>query len=228
MNSELERIARLIDHTNLKPFATRKDIEKLCTEALQYNFWSVCVNPSWVEWAYKLLKNSDVKVCTVIGFPLGATLSTVKVHEARKVIDVGAAEVDMVLNIGALKDGDHNVVKNEIEKVVEVASEEDVLVKVILETCYLTEDEIVTACRLVKEAGAHFVKTSTGFGTAGATLEHVKLMRVSVGEMLGVKASGGIRTREQVLAMIDAGATRIGTSSGVSIMEEIIQIDSNE
>ena len=204
-------ISRYIDHTNLKPYASKEDIIRLCDEAIQYNFYAVCVNPYRVKLAKDYLreKGADVRVASVIGFPLGATPTEVKVFEAKRALEDGADELDMVINIGALKDGDYEYVKNDIAEVV----------KVILETCYLTDEEKVKACELAKEAGADFVKTSTGFGTGGATVEDVRLMRKVVGPEMGVKASGGIRTYEQALAMIEAGATRIGTSSGVRIVE---------
>jgi len=214
-------IARYIDHTNLKPYATREDIIKLCDEAIQYGFYAVCVNPYRVKLAKDYLreKGADVKVASVIGFPLGATPTEVKVFEAKNALDDGADELDMVINIGALKDGDYEYVKNDIAEVVKVAHKRGTKVKVIIETCYLTDEEKVKACELAKEAGADFVKTSTGFGTGGATVEDVKLMRKVVGPDMGVKAAGGIRTYEQALAMIEAGANRIGTSSGVKIVE---------
>ncbi|WP_461867127.1 deoxyribose-phosphate aldolase [Thermococcus sp.] len=214
-------IAKFIDHTNLKAYATKEDIIKLCDEAKKYGFYAVCVNPYRVKLAKDYLseKGSNIKVATVIGFPLGATPTEVKVAEAKKALDDGADELDMVINIGALKDGDYDYVRKDIEEVVKVAHEKEAKVKVIIETCYLTEVEKIKACELAKEAGADFVKTSTGFGTGGATVEDVRLMRKVVGEEMGVKAAGGIRTYEQALAMIEAGATRIGTSSGVKIMK---------
>ncbi|ASI99481.1 deoxyribose-phosphate aldolase [Thermococcus celer] len=212
-------IAKYIDHTNLKPYATAEDVVKLCEEAKEYGFYAVCVNPYRVKLAKETLMGSGVKVASVIGFPLGATPTEVKVFEAKRALDDGADELDMVLNIGALKDKDYEYVKRDIAEVVKVAHERGALVKVIIETCYLTEEEKVKACELAKEAGADFVKTSTGFGSGGATVEDVKLMRKVVGEEMGVKAAGGIRTYEQALAMIEAGATRIGTSSGVKIVE---------
>ncbi|WP_010479497.1 deoxyribose-phosphate aldolase [Thermococcus zilligii] len=213
-------IAKYIDHTNLKPYATSEDIKRLCDEAIQYGFYAVCVNPYRVKLAREYLKEkkADVKVASVIGFPLGATPTEVKVFEAKKALEDGADELDMVINIGALKDRDYDYVRRDIEEVVKVAHEKGARVKVIIETCYLTEEEKVRACELAKEAGADFVKTSTGFGTGGATVDDVKLMRRVVGESMGVKASGGIRTYEQALAMIRAGANRIGTSSGVEIV----------
>ncbi|AMQ18643.1 deoxyribose-phosphate aldolase [Thermococcus peptonophilus] len=214
-------IAKYIDHTNLKPYATKEDIIKLCDEAIEYGFYAVCVNPYRVKLAKDYLreKNANIKVASVIGFPLGATPTEVKVFEAKKALDDGADELDMVINIGALKDKDYEYVKNDIAEVVKVAHERGAKVKVIIETCYLTEEEKVKACELAKEAGADFVKTSTGFGTGGATVEDVRLMRKVVGPEIGVKAAGGIRTYEQALAMIEAGANRIGTSSGVKIVK---------
>ncbi|MBU5454811.1 deoxyribose-phosphate aldolase [Caproiciproducens sp. MSJ-32] len=211
-------LAKMIDHTLLKADATTEAIEKLCNEALEYNFASVCVNPANVAKAASMLKGSDVKVCTVIGFPLGATTPEVKAFETEDAIRNGAQEVDMVINIGKLKDKDYDYVKRDIEAVVNAAKGK-ALTKVIIETCLLTDEEKVTACKLAKEAGADFVKTSTGFSTGGATKEDIKLMRETVGSELGVKASGGVRTREDALAMIENGATRIGASSGIAICE---------
>ena len=207
---------KYIDHTLLKAFATEDDIRKLCNEAIEYDFASVCVNPCHVKFASQLLGLSDVKVCTVIGFPLGANSSDVKAFEAKKAIEDGAEEVDMVINVGKAKQGDWDFVRDDIRKVREAAK--DKLLKVIVETCYLTDEEIFKACIMAKEAEADFVKTSTGFGTGGATAEHVKLMRDAVGEQMGVKASGGVRTKEDAMKMIDAGATRIGTSNGKDII----------
>lgn len=213
-------IAKMIDHTLLKPQAEKSDIEKLCNEAKQYEFISVCINPYFVDLAYSLLKDTDVKVCTVIGFPLGANTIESKVYEAVDAIKRGAAEIDMVLNIGALKSGDYGYVKREIEAVVKAAkSYGDIIVKVILETCYLTDEEKIKACKITVDAGADFVKTSTGFGTGGATVEDVRLMRNAVGEEFGVKASGGVKTVEAAKAMIEAGANRIGASAGIQIVE---------
>ena len=212
-------IAKYIDHTNLKSYATKEDIIKLCEEAKKYGFYAVCVNPYRVKLAKEHLKGTDIKVASVIGFPLGATPTEVKVFEAKKALENGADELDMVINIGALKDKDYEYVKKDIEDVTKVAHEKGAIVKVIIETCYLSEEEKEIACKLVMEAGADFVKTSTGFGTGGATIEDVKLMRKVVGDKLGVKAAGGIRTYEEALAMINAGANRIGTSSGVKIIE---------
>ena len=213
-----KELARMIDHTILKAEATEKEIEKLCKEALEYNFASVCVNPSMVEKAYSLLKESEVKVCTVIGFPLGATTTEVKAFETEDVIKKGATEVDMVINVGKLKEGNVEYVKKDIEAVVNAAKGK-ALTKVIIETCLLTDEEKVIACQLSKEAGADFVKTSTGFSTGGATAADIKLMRETVGPDMGVKASGGVRSREDALAMIVNGATRIGASASIAICE---------
>ena len=207
---------KYIDHTILKAFATEDDVRKICNEAIEYDFASVCINPCHVKFAAQLLGLSDVKVCTVIGFPLGANSSDVKAFEAKKAIEDGADEVDMVINVGKAKKGDWDYVRDDIRKVREAAK--DKLLKVIVETCYLTDEEIFKACIMAKEAEADFVKTSTGFGTGGATVEHVKLMRDAVGEQMGVKASGGVRTKEDAMKMIDAGATRIGTSNGKDII----------
>jgi deoxyribose-phosphate aldolase len=214
----MTNIASLIDHTLLKAEATAPQIEQLCKEAAEYNFASVCVNPAWVSLAAKQLENSEVKVCTVIGFPLGAATSETKAFETSDAIEKGAGEIDMVLNIGALKSGLEDVVKSDVEAVV-AAAKGKAIVKVILEVCLLTDEEIKLASRLSKEAGADFVKTSTGFSTGGATVEAVRLMRATVGPELGVKASGGVRSLEDVEQMVEAGATRIGASSGVQIMQ---------
>ena len=217
-------LAKMIDHTILKANATQSDIEKLCEEAKKYNFASVCVNPYWVPLASDLLKNSTVKVCTVIGFPLGATSSESKAYETEIAILQGADEVDMVINVGAMKNNQTDIVENDILSVVNSARKtgktqnKNIIVKVILETCYLTKDEIKNACLCAKNAGADFVKTSTGFGTGGATVEDVSLMKETVGSSMEVKASGGIRDYETAIKMIEAGATRLGTSSGISIV----------
>ncbi|WP_391116107.1 deoxyribose-phosphate aldolase [Psychrobacillus sp. L3] len=213
-----QNIAALIDHTLLKQNATKEQIEKLCEEAKKYTFASVCVNPTWVKLSAELLQESPVKVCTVIGFPLGASTSEVKAFETKNAIENGADEIDMVINVGALKDANFDFVKNDIVAVVNAAKEK-AIVKVILETCLLTNEEIIKASELSKEAGANFVKTSTGFSTSGATVEAVKLMRETVGADLGVKASGGVRSLEDLQEMVDAGASRIGASSGVDIMQ---------
>lgn len=212
-------IAKYIDHTLLKADATKSQIETLCEEAKDYRFCSVCVNPTWVSLAANLLKETDVKVCTVIGFPLGATTAESKAFETVNAIHNGAKEIDMVINIGALRGGDLETVKKDIEAVVNAAKNQ-AIVKIIIETSLLTDEEIVTACRLSVEAGADFVKTSTGFSTGGATVHDIKLMRQTVGPNIGVKASGGVRTASDAKAMIEAGATRIGASSGVNIVKD--------
>lgn len=218
--------ASLIDHTLLKPEASESDIRKLCDEAVQFGFASVCVNPGWVKKAAGFLKGSGVPVCTVIGFPLGATLSDVKAYEARRSIFNGASEVDMVINIGALKSGDVCAVEDDIRAVVEAAHENGVLCKVIIETALLTDEEKVRACLASKNAGADFVKTSTGFSKGGATVEDIALMRRTVGTALGVKASGGVKGIDDARAMFAAGATRIGASVGVKIAQEASGIKS--
>jgi deoxyribose-phosphate aldolase len=212
--------ASLIDHTLLKPEASEADIKRLCNEAAQFGFASVCVNPAWVKKASEFLHGSSVPVCTVIGFPLGATLPDVKAYEARRAIFNGAREVDMVINVGALKSGDDCAVEDDIRTVVEAGHENGVLVKVIIETALLTDEEKVRACLASKNAGADFVKTSTGFAKGGATVEDVSLMRRTVGSALGVKASGGVKGIEDARAMFEAGATRIGASVGVKIAQE--------
>lgn len=211
-------IAAMIDHTLLKADATRQEIETLCSEAKEYNFFSVCVNPTWVSAASELLKGSGVKVCTVIGFPLGATTSETKAFEAKNAIELGADEVDMVINIGDLKNQQDVRVENDIRAVVEAAKGK-ALTKVIIETSLLTKEEKIRACELAIKAGADYVKTSTGFSTGGATAEDVTLMRNVVGPNIGVKASGGVRSTEDAEKMIQAGATRIGASSGVAILK---------
>ncbi|MDA1476888.1 deoxyribose-phosphate aldolase [Bacillus changyiensis] len=210
-------IANKIDHTALKPHTQKLDIQKLIEEAKTYQFASVCVNPTWVEFAAKELAGTNVDVCTVIGFPLGANTSETKAFETKDAIEKGATEVDMVINIAALKDGENDFVEADIRSVVEAAAGK-ALVKVIIETCLLTDEEKERACRLAVAAGADFVKTSTGFSTGGATVEDIALMRKTVGPDIGVKASGGIRTKADVEQMISAGASRIGASAGVSIV----------
>lgn len=212
--------ASLIDHTLLKPEASENDIKKLCQEAAQFGFASVCVNPAWVKKAAEFLHGSGVPVCTVIGFPLGATLSDVKAYEARRAIFNGATEVDMVINVGALKSGDDCTVEDDIRAVATAAHENGVLLKVIIETALLTDEEKVRACIASKNAGADFVKTSTGFAKGGATVDDVALMRRTVGSALGVKASGGVKGIDDARAMFEAGATRIGASVGVKIAQE--------
>lgn len=211
-------IAGMIDHTLLKANALKEEITKLTEEAKKYEFASVCVNPTWVKYAAEQLAGTNVKVCTVIGFPLGASTSAAKAFETKDAIANGATEVDMVINIGALKDKQDDLVLSDIKAVVEAAGEK-ALVKVIIETCLLTDEEKVRACKLAVQAGADFVKTSTGFSTGGATPEDVALMRKTVGDQTCVKASGGVRSLEDMKAMIEAGANRIGASSGVKIME---------
>ena len=207
---------KYIDHTLLKPEATREQILKLCEEAKTYNFASVCVNPCWVSFCKEQLKNTDVKVCTVIGFPLGANTSQVKAFETQQAVNNGADEIDMVMNIGMFKSNQFEYVENDIRRIVNIAGGKTV--KVILETCLLSDEDIIKACKICVAAGAHFVKTSTGFSTAGATIEAVKLMVNTVAGKCKVKASGGIRTPENFEKMIALGAERIGTSSGVSLM----------
>lgn len=212
--------ASLIDHTLLKPDASESDIRKLCDEAARFGFASVCVNPGWVKKASEFLRGTSVPVCTVIGFPLGATLPDVKAYEARRAIFNGAREVDMVINIGALKSGDDCLVEDDIRAVTDAAHENGVLCKVIIETALLTDEEKVRACLASRNAGADFVKTSTGFSTGGATVHDVALMRRTVGSALGVKASGGVKGIDDARAMFEAGATRIGASVGVKIAQE--------
>ena len=213
------QLARMIDHTLLKPDATADKIAQLCFEARKYHFASVCVNPTNVKLCADLLRNSDVKVCTVIGFPLGATPTEVKVFETKNAIENGATEIDMVINIGALKAGDSELVARDIHEIVQISHAANALVKVIIEAALLTDDEKVVACLLAKEAGADFVKTSTGFSSGGATVHDVTLMRRAVGPDLGVKAAGGIHTHEEAEQMIAAGATRIGASAGIKIIQ---------
>ena len=211
-----EDLAGYIDHTLLKPEATEADILRLCREAIHYRFKTVCVNPAYVRTACAALQGSPVGVCTVIGFPLGATTTAVKAFEAAEAVAGGAAEIDMVINVGMLKSGRADYVKAEVAAVVEAAAGRTV--KVILETGLLSEAEKLLACRLAREGGAHFVKTSTGFCPGGATVSDVRLLREAGGPAMGVKASGGVRTREAALALLAAGATRIGTSSGIAII----------
>ena len=212
------KLEKYIDHTILAPDATEAQVEQVLDEALKYDFASVCIEPYWVKKATEALKDSDVKVCTVIGFPLGANKTATKVFEAKEAIKDGADELDMVLNVGELKAKHDDRVLEDIKEVVDTCHAQDKLVKVIIEACLLTDEEKVKACQLAKEAGADFVKTSTGFSTSGATVEDVALMRKTVGKDLGVKASGGIHSKKEALAMIDAGATRLGASSGVKII----------
>lgn len=211
-------LAKYIDHTLLKPEATKKEIDQILSEAKEHQFASVCVNPHWVSYCSEKLEGADVEVCTVIGFPLGATTLETKIFETKEAINNGATEIDFVINIGELKNGKDSFIKKEIESIVETAGDA-ITTKVIIETSLLTDEEKVLACKLAKKAGADFVKTSTGFSSGGATVEDISLMRETVGEKMGVKASGGVRDRKTALKMIEAGATRIGASAGVSIVK---------
>ncbi|MEW6208002.1 MAG: deoxyribose-phosphate aldolase [Acidobacteriota bacterium] len=215
-------MALYIDHTLLKPDATRDEILKLCEEGARYGFASVCINPVWVREAACALRGSGVKVCTVIGFPLGANAPDTKAYEARRALFDGASELDMVINIGALKSGDYALVRRDIAGVVEVAREAGSMVKVIIETALLTDEEKIKACEIARDAGADFVKTSTGFSKGGATAADIALMRKTVGSLMGVKASGGVKDLKQAQEMIRAGATRIGASVGVKIVQEAL------
>ena len=220
MSLSREKLAKMIDSTNVKATASRSDIEKLCKDAVHHGFGCVCVNPIYVKLASQLLKGSDVKVCSTVGFPFGATLPEIKALEAIKAVENGAQELDMVINLSALKSGNYEAVKKDIAAVVDAKRlDERVIVKVIIETACLTDEEKIVACKLAKDAGADFVKTCTGFFGKGATVEDVRLMRQTVGEAMGVKAAGGIRTYADAVAMIRAGANRIGTSTAVQIIE---------
>jgi len=216
-----EKMASLIDQTLLKPDATKNDIRRLCQEAMNYGFWSVCVNPSYISLAATILRDTEVKICSVVGFPLGANTPEVKALEAEKALRDGANEIDMVINLGALKSGDYELVKRDITYVVKqgIRFQRDTIVKVIIETGLLSDNEKALACQVVKESGANFVKTSTGINTRGATVQDVKFIRKIVGPEFGVKASGGIRTYGEAVKLIEAGANRIGTSSGISIIK---------
>ncbi|WP_031513905.1 deoxyribose-phosphate aldolase [Desulfofalx alkaliphila] len=218
-----KQLAAMIDHTLLRPTATKDDIIMLCKEAADYSFASVCVNPCHVPLAVEQLQGTDIAVCTVIGFPLGCSTTAAKTFEAKDAVSNGAQELDMVINIGALKAGKQEIVLEDIKAVVAAAQviNPSVIIKVIIETCYLSKDEKITACQLARRAGAHYVKNSTGFGSGGATVEDVWLMRKTVGPHLGVKAAGGIKTASQALALIEAGATRIGASAGIAIVNEM-------
>ena len=215
-----DEIARFIDHTLLKPEATPAQIERLCDEARRYGFAAVCVNPVYVRLAAERLQGAEVAVCSVVGFPLGATTTAAKVYEARQALADGAGELDMVIHVGALKAGDYERAQEDIAAVADVCHKGGALLKVIIETALLDDAEKVTACRLAQAAGADFVKTSTGFAGGGATAEDVRLMRQTVGPRMGVKAAGGIRSYADALAMIEAGANRIGASAGVRIVEQ--------
>lgn len=216
----MENLNKYFDHTALAAAATTEDIKKLCAEAREYDFYSVCVNGCYVPLASKELEGTDVKVAAVIGFPLGAMSIDSKVFETNDCCSNGASEIDMVINVGALKEGNYEYVQDDIAAVVSAADEYDAIVKVIIETCLLTDEEVVKACELSVAAGAEFVKTSTGFSTGGATVHHIKLMRETVGNLAKIKASGGIRDLEACKAMIEAGADRIGASASVKIMQE--------
>ena len=213
-------VAGMIDHTLLKPDATKREIETLCSEAKEFGFASVCVNPTWVATCARLVRGSSVAVCSVVGFPLGATTADTKQYETRRAIFDGAREIDMVINVGALKSGDYRVVERDIEAVTSPCRDCGALSKVIIEAALLTDDEKVTACTLAKAAGADYVKTSTGFGPGGATASDVALMRRAVGDEMGVKAAGGVRDFEGLQAMVAAGATRVGASAGVKIVQQ--------
>ena len=215
----MKPLNKYFDHTLLKPEATSAQIDKLCEEAREYDFYSVCVNSWYAARCMENLRGADVKIAAVVGFPLGACTTATKAFETEEACKDGASEVDMVLNVGVFKDGDYDYIREDIYAVVEAAAKYNAIVKVILETCLLSDSEIEEACKLAKEAGAHFVKTSTGFNAAGATVEDVALMKKTVGDALEVKASGGIRDYAQAMAMIEAGADRIGASASVAIME---------
>jgi deoxyribose-phosphate aldolase len=223
-----QAVAALIDHTLLKPEATQGDIAHLCAEAQEFGFASACINPCWVRFAATQLAGAKSRVCTVIGFPLGANQTRTKIAEAELALTQGATELDMVQNIGALRSGQLSIVRDEITAIAQHAHSRNAIVKVILETCLLTEEEKITACRIAVESRADFVKTSTGFSISGATVEDVKLMRETVGESVGVKASGGIRTVDDLRRMIAAGANRIGTSSGVAILRGLRSAESSD
>ncbi len=214
---EIDKIAKMIDHTELKASSGKKKIRNLCNEAIKFGFISVCVNPAYVKFAKEQLAGSEVIVCSVIGFPLGMNTSEIKALEAAKAVSEGAMEIDMVINVGAVMDGDYDYVLDDIRQVVQVSAPAHV--KVILETCYLKDEQIIKACEIAVEAGAHFVKTSTGFGAFGAFEHHVKLMRKTVGPNIGVKASGGVSNIKDAIRMINAGANRLGTSAGIVILE---------
>jgi deoxyribose-phosphate aldolase len=216
----MENLNQYIDHTLLKPQATADDFVKLCNEAKEYNFKAVCVPPSQLKLCRELLKDSDILLCTVVGFPLGHMTLESKVFETQNAVELGANEVDMVINISAFKNGEDSLIETEVKNLASICHSKGAILKVILETCLLTDEEITKLCKICEVAGADFVKTSTGFSTHGATLEHVKLMRESVSSNIGIKASGGIKNTEDAKKMIERGATRIGTSSGVAIVTD--------
>jgi deoxyribose-phosphate aldolase len=222
MEFSREELARIIDHTLIKPTATKADVVKACWEAEKYGFGCVVVNPYYVSLAHRNLEASEVRVCSTIGFPFGTTLLEVKAEEARRVVELGAEELDMVMNLGAFKSKDYDAVKKDIEAVVDVKRlNPNIIIKVIIETSFLTDSEKTTASEIVKEAKADFVKTSTGFSGGGATVNDVELIRMTVGKEMGVKAAGGIRTAKDAFAMIKAGANRIGTSTAINLMEDV-------
>lgn len=223
----MNNMAKYIDHTILNADATEKDIQRICIEAKEYDFKTVCINPGWVDYAAHLLEGTDVGITTVIGFPLGANTSEIKAAEAKQAVEKSVSDVDMVINIGALKNEDYPTVLNDIKAVVN-AVDGKAIVKVIIETSLLNKTEKIRACELAKQAGADFVKTSTGFSTGGATLDDVKLMRATVGPKMGVKASGGVRSYEDAVAMIEAGATRIGASSGIAIVQGVVDASNSD
>ena len=223
----MNNMAKYIDHTILNADATEKDIQRICIEAKEYNFKTVCINPGWVDYAAHLLKGTGVGITTVIGFPLGANTSEIKAAEAKQAVEKSVSDVDMVINIGALKNEDYPTVLNDIKAVVN-AVDGKAIVKVIIETSLLNKTEKIRACELAKQAGADFVKTSTGFSTGGATIDDVKLMRATVGPKMGVKASGGVRSYEDAVAMIEAGATRIGASSGIAIVQGVVDASNSD
>lgn len=223
----MNNMAKYIDHTILNADATEKDIQRICIEAKEYDFKTVCINPGWVDYAAHLLEGTDVGITTVIGFPLGANTSEIKAAEAKQAVEKGVSDVDMVINIGALKNEDYPTVLNDIKAVVN-AVDGKAIVKVIIETSLLNKTEKIRVCELAKQAGADFVKTSTGFSTGGATLDDVKLMRATVGPKMGVKASGGVRSYEDAVAMIEAGATRIGASSGIAIVQGVVDASNSD
>lgn len=216
----MNNMAKYIDHTILNADATEKDIQRICIEAKEYEFKTVCINPGWIDYAAHLLEGTNVGITTVIGFPLGANTSEIKAAEAKQAVEKGVSDVDMVINIGALKNEDYPTVLHDIKAVVD-AVDGKAITKVIIETSLLNKTEKIRACELAKQAGADFVKTSTGFSTGGATLDDVKLMRATVGPKMGVKASGGVRSYKDAVAMIEAGATRIGASSGIAIVQGV-------
>ena len=217
-----EELARMIDHTNLKPFSTKKEISKLCDEAIKFNFAAVCVNSSFISYCKVLLKKSDIGLASVVGFPLGACSTKTKAIETTEAVNNGANEIDMVMNVGSLREGNYSAVEQDISKVVKAA--DGACVKVILETGFLTDDQIIEACKISKNAGAHFVKTSTGFGPMGAFYDHIVLMRQTVGPEFGVKASGGIRDARTAVRLVNAGANRLGASAGVVIVRNLATV----